>query len=312
MHNDQNNKNYTNADESNTTNENYHVPVLVHEVLQYLAPKPGEIYVDATFGGGGHTRAILMAQPRCRVIAIDWDQEALNAHQEAFEREFGDRITFVWGNFAHIVLLLRKQKIAHVNGIIADFGTSQHQIFSGRGFSFNDESTLDMRMSPAHSRVTAAQVVRSASEQTLVEIFKTYGEEPHARAIARAIVANRSRKPITTGQQLADLVVQTVGGGYHRIHPATRVFQALRIYVNRELEAIEHFLRQVPQVLADGGRLVCISFHSLEDRLVKQFFQQHANVTRLTPKIVQPSADEINDNPAARSAKLRAGVLHKV
>lgn len=291
-----------------TQDRPYHIPVLVNEVLQYLAPQPGGLYVDATFGGGGHTRAILMAEPTCRVVAIDWDREALLAHQEIFEREFGDRIIFIWGNFSQLSLLLKKNNIPKVDGILADFGTSQHQIFSGRGFSFQEDSPLDMRMSPAHFKITAAQIVNRSAEQELVRIFKEYGQEPHARAIARAIVALRVRAPINTSRELAELVARSVPRTNFRIHPATKIFQALRIQVNHELEAIENFLNQVPLVLAPNGRLVCISFHSLEDRLVKQFFQQHKNnVTLLAPKIVQASEQELAANPASRSAKLRAG-----
>ena len=295
------------------TNRPYHIPVLLNEVLYYLAPKPGGLYVDATFGGGGHTRAILTAAPTCRVIAFDWDREALLAHQEDFEREFGDRIFFIWGNFAQLSLLLKKNNIPKVDGILADFGTSQHQIFSGRGFSFQDDSPLDMRMSPAHFKITAAHILNRSSEQELVRIFKDYGEEPHARAIARAIVAARVRAPINTTRELAELVARSVPRTNFRIHPATKIFQALRIQVNHELEAIENFLKQVPLVLAPGGRLVCISFHSLEDRLVKQFFQQHKeNFTILTPKIVQASECEAAANPASRSAKLRAGQMEEL
>jgi len=314
----------------------YHISVLVDEVLFYLAPQPYKIYVDVTFGGGGHTRAILQAEPTCRVIAIDWDQEAFLMHEQQFKDEFGDRITFIWGNFAQLALLLRKSPFVpsdfvreiglpdrslvrrrvsregKVDGILADFGTSQHQIFSDRGFSFAVDSLLDMRMSAAHQKITAAHILNKSSEQELVNIFKDYGQEPHARAIARAIVAYRIQRPFRTTRQLAELIEQHVPRYGSRIHPATKVFQALRIAVNHELEAIAHFLRQSIQVLNDNGRLVCVSFHSLEDRLVKHFMQDHkkrpgvSGFELLTDGVVQASEKELAQNPAARPAKLRA------
>lgn len=293
-------------------NRPYHISVLVNEVLTYLAPQPHRVYVDATFGGGGHTRAILQSEPTCSVIAIDWDQEAFLMHEQQFKDEFGDRIIFIWGNFAQLALLLRKHGIEKVDGILADFGTSQHQIFSDRGFSFAVDSPLDMRMSPAHQKITAAHILNKTAEQDLVRIFKDYGQEQHARAIARAIIAYRSQHLFKTTRQLAELIEQQVPRHGSHIHPATKIFQALRIAVNHELESIAHFLRQSVQVLNDNGRLVCISFHSLEDRLVKQFMHEHkkrpgvAGFELLTDGIVQASAEELARNPAARSAKLRA------
>jgi len=319
----------------------YHISVLVDEVLFYLAPQPYKIYVDVTFGGGGHTRAILQAEPTCRVIAIDWDQEAFLMHEQQFKDEFGDRITFIWGNFAQLALLLRKSPFVpsdfvreiglpdrslvrrrvsregEIDGILADFGTSQHQIFSDRGFSFSVDSPLDMRMSPAHQKITAAHILNKTAEQDLVRIFKDYGQELHARAIARAVIAYRIQHLFKTTRQLAELIEQQVPRHGSRIHPATKVFQALRIAVNHELESIAHFLRQSTQVLADGGRLVCISFHSLEDRLVKQFMHEHKKrpgvpgFELLTDGVVQATQEELAQNPAARSAKLRAAQWSK-
>jgi 16S rRNA (cytosine1402-N4)-methyltransferase len=296
----------------------YHVSVLINEVIYYLVPEPEGLYVDVTFGGGGHSRAILHKEPTCKVIAIDWDQEALALHEVVFKKEFGDRIAFVWGNFANLALLLHKQGIEKVNGIIADFGTSQHQIFSKRGFSFSLDSPLDMRMSPAHQKITAVHIVNKASERELVRIFKEYGQDPHARVIARAIVTQRKRERIITTRQLAELIEQYVPRCGARIHPATKVFQALRIAVNHELESIARFLAQTPQVLKSGGRLVCISFHSLEDRLVKQFLRDYRvkagtpGFEVLTPHAVRAGEHELAHNPAARSATLRAAVYKKL
>jgi len=293
----------------------YHISVLVAEVLQYLDPQPHKIYVDATFGGGGHTRAILSKEPTCRVIAIDWDRHAIDTHEEQFKAEFGDRLTIIWGNFAQLSLLLKKQNITKVDGILADFGTSQHHIFAGRGFSFLDDSPLDMRMSPAHHQITAAHILNRASEQELVHIFKEYSQEPHARLIARTIIAQRDKTPFKTTGQLAKLIEQIVPRHGSHIHPATRVFQALRIAVNHELEAIRGFLHQVPLVLNNNGRLVCISFHALEDGLVKNFLREHRAHTNnlgfvsLTDGPVQAGEQERDDNPSARSAKLRAAIF---
>lgn len=290
----------------------YHKPVLVNEVLGYLDPQPNGIYVDATFGGGGHTRAILTKEPTCRVIAFDWDRVALEEHAAAIKEEFGGRITLLWGNFAQMQRLLKKEvNITQVDGILADFGTSQAQIFKKEGFSFSVDSFLDMRMSPAHQKITAAQVVNNASEKELATIFFELGEERYSRKIARAIVEERKKHSIERTKHLADLIESALGRKGH-IHPATRVFQALRIYVNKELDNIKMLLQQSLELLNDGGRLVCISFHSLEDRIVKRFLIEHPcqadnkGFEILTKNIVTATEEEIGENPSARSARLRA------
>jgi 16S rRNA (cytosine1402-N4)-methyltransferase len=287
----------------------YHIPVLIDEVLKYLNPQPGKIYVDATFGGGGHTAAILRAQPHCQVIAIDWDTVALETNGAALQEEFGERLTLIWGNFAQIDRLLAKEKINRVDGILSDFGTSQYQIFQRPGFSFAVDTPLDMRMSPAHQKMTAAEVLNKASLDTLIEIFKYLGEEPRAVSIAKAIVQQRKTEKFYSTKQLASLVQKVVGSHKGKIHPATKIFQALRIYVNKELENIHSFLRNGIKVLNDGGRLVCISFHSLEDRMVKEFFKNQEleyQATLLTKRPVTATLKEVKENPASRSAKLRA------
>lgn len=293
----------------NKTTFTKHKSVLTREVLEYLNPEPEKLYVDATFGSGGHTRAILEAESACHVIAIDWDEHAIEEYAPALEEEFGERFTMLWGNFALLHKLLRKAKIKQIDGILADFGTSQFQIFKKEGFSFRIDTPLDMRMSPAHQRQTAADLVNSLRERDLAQIFLSYGEESFGKRIAQAIVQHRKKHRIATTKELADVVSSAIPRSKHpkTIHPATKVFQALRIKVNRELENIQSFLSAALNFLSPGGKIVCISFHSLEDRLVKNFFKDHVNeLETLTPKPVGPSKEESEQNPSARSAKLRA------
>ena len=286
-----------------------HKSVLVKEVLEYLNLQPHGIYVDATFGGGGHTRAILEAEKTATVIGIDWDQISLDQYGAELQEKYGDRFIPIWGNFAHIYKLLKKLKISQVDGLLADFGTSQMQLHEREGFSFYKDTPLDMRMSHAHFKVTAKDVVNQASVGQLISIFKEYGEERHAARIARAIEEKRAREKITSTRQLALLIEKAVSWQKGGIHPATRVFQALRIYVNKELENIKAYLASSTEFLKSGGRLVCISFHSLEDRIVKQFFKDQENLGILriiTKKPVIPTDEEMKENPSSRSAKLRA------
>lgn len=285
-----------------------HKSVLVQEVLEYLNPQPGKIYLDVTFGSGGHTRAILEAEPTCTVIAMDWDTVSLDTYIPRLQQEFGDRIIPLWGNFSLLYKLLKKIKITKVDGILADFGTSQMHIYERAGFSFSRNTPLDMRMSPPHQHVTAAQVLNEFSEEALRELFWQLGEESNARKIAHAIVEARQKKPFEMTRDLAQLI-EKLTPGRGKIHPATKVFQALRIYVNKELDNIHAFLPVAVQSLNKGGRLVCISFHSLEDRVVKQFFKKmedEGKVKVLTKKVVVPTEEEVRRNPASRSSKLRA------
>jgi len=288
----------------------YHKPVLVNEVLHYLDPQPEKIYLDVTFGTGGHTKAILEREPRCKVIALDWDSVSLEKYGQPLVERFPSRLKLVWGNFALLYKIIKKEKIVAVDGILADFGTSQIQIKERPGFSVYADTILDMRMSPAHQKITAAQVLQDSSEEKLREIFWQLGEENHARQIARAIVLGRKKKKIKTTRQLADLIERVVPKNRkQKIHPATRVFQALRIYVNKELENITSFLSSACKVLTPSGRLVCISFHSLEDRIVKRFFKEKSNegiLKVLTETVILASDQEVKINPSARSAKLRA------
>jgi len=290
--------------------DSYHKSVLPQEVLEYLAPKPGGIYLDATFGGGGHTRMILRAEPTCTVIGVDWDMNALDINAPPLEEEFGERFIPLLGSFTHLDRLLKKINMSQVDGILADFGTSQYQIHELPGFSFSNPSALDMRMSPGHHKITARDIVNKASEAELVDIFFTYGEEPSARKIARLIVEERQLTPITTTTQLAALIMKIVKPFSRTIHPATKVFQALRIVVNDELQNINALLVSSLRHLKPQGRIVCISFHSLEDRLVKQFFKAHEHeLTILTKKVVIPTGEEILRNASSRSSKLRAAEL---
>lgn len=286
----------------------YHIPVLVDEVLTYMAPKDGGVYVDVTFGGGGHTRALLESNSTCTVIACDWDKEAIEQNGASLEHDFPGRIQFIWTNFTRLDYHLKKLKIGQVDGILADFGTSQYQIKEKAGFSFAVDTPLDMRMSPGHQTLWAADIVNNYPEKELLKILYEYGEESHARAIVRAIIAARTSKKIKTTAQLATLIEQVVPRKAKGIHPATKTFQALRIVVNQELSNIHALLSQAYRLIKPGGRLVCISFHSLEDRLVKQFFRDHkGDWTILTPRVVIATEREIRENPSSRSAKLRAG-----
>jgi 16S rRNA (cytosine1402-N4)-methyltransferase len=289
-----------------------HKSVLVKQVITYLAPQPGKTYLDVTFGAGGHTRALLEAEPHCTVIGMDWDTVSLETYGIPMTAEFGERLRLVWGNFALLYRVLKREHIKKVDGILADFGTSQMQIMDRPGFSFSRDTPLDMRMSPSHQKITAADIIASATEHELSDIFFNYGEERYSRKIARLIVQERNIQPITTTGQLATLIAGIIGSKRGRLHPATRVFQALRIAVNKELDNITSFLSEAIRVLAPEGRLVCISFHSLEDRLVKQFFkdkEREGILEILTPKVITPSEQEIDRNPSSRSACLRAARL---
>jgi len=287
-----------------------HKPVLVQEVLTYLDPQPGRVYLDVTFGTGGHTRAILEREPTCRVIAMDWDNVVLEAFGVPMQEEFGDRLTILWGNFALLYKILKKENINAVDGILADFGTSQVQLMDRPGFSMFTDTPLDMRMSPPHQQVTAAHLLNKASGEKLREIFWQLGEERAAKQIVYAIMEARKKKWIATTGQLVKIIESVVPRSKKsRIHPATRVFQALRLYVNRELNNITAFLPIAIEFLKPEGRLVCISFHSLEDRIVKTFFKEKEKadlIEILTPHIVIGTKEEVQENPSARSAKLRA------
>ncbi len=260
-----------------------HIPVLPEAVLEGLAIRTGGQYIDCTVGGGGHTEALLK-HGADRVLGIDQDPAALQMAAERF-RQYGDRVTLVHGNFRKVGALARAHQLDQVDGVLFDLGVSSYQLDAAeRGFSFREDAPLDMRMDPAQA-VTAAELVNTLSEAELANIIYRYGEERASRRIARRIVEQRRRAPITHTTGLAMLVAQALGGKGGRIHPATRTFQALRIAVNDELGALEEALPAATELLATGGRLAVISFHSLEDRIVKEFMQHESAICLLPPRV---------------------------
>lgn len=289
----------------------YHTPVLLKEIVAQLQPRSGGLYVDATVGGGGHAREMLrVSSPAGRLIGLDWDEEAIPQARERLN-EFGARVQLVRANFAELERVLMNLAVTAVDGVVFDLGVSSRQFDEpARGFSFQREGPLDMRMSQQLG-ATARDVLRRASLEELVSIFQKFGEERRARAIAREIVRARERQQsLETTTQLARLIERVLGLKRGRIHPATRVFQALRIAVNSELDNLKRGLETAARLLAPGGRMAVISFHSLEDRIVKRFFLEHgrgdaATLRIITRKPVTASDEEIRDNPRARSAKLR-------
>jgi 16S rRNA (cytosine1402-N4)-methyltransferase len=299
---------------------------MVEETIHFLSCKPGGIYVDGTVGGGGHAVEILRkSEPSGILIGIDRDEEALTASEKTL-KFFGDRKFLIKGNFAGMKEILGGVGINHVDGILLDLGVSSHQFDTAeRGFSFTSNASLDMRMDRSRGP-TAADLVNDLSEQELKRIIREYGEEPMAGRIAKAITRRRTTSRIQTAMELADIVLHSVSPLMRskRIHPATRTFQALRITVNDELASLHRAIQEGTEVLKKGGRLVVISFHSLEDRIVKNLYQswekgcicppdfpqcvcgRQARFRVMTRKPVLPGEGEIITNPRARSAKLRA------
>lgn len=297
-----------------------HIPVLAERVLQFMQPRDGATYVDGTFGAGGHTRRLLEAAD-CRVVGIDRDKSAIARGAGLVERA-GGRLILVEDRFSALESVLRALRIDQVEGVLLDLGVSSMQLDEPeRGFSLRADGPLDMRMGAVGP--TAAEVVAAASLDDLTAIVRELGEERHARAVARAIVKARDEAPVATTGQLAEIVRRVVRSKPGEIHPATRSFQALRMFVNEELGEIDRALHAAERVLGPGGRLVVIAFHSLEDRAVKRFLGQRVRplaVSRHAPmpaerppsfrllaaKAVAPDAAEIARNSRARSAKLRA------
>lgn len=288
-----------------------HIPVMINEVLTYLMPQDGKVYIDGTFGCGGYTTAILN-KANCSVLGIDHDKNAFSFAQE-IQKKYPGRFRFVQDNFRELRRILEEGKLTSVDGIVLDLGVSSPQLDrKERGFSFSKEGPLDMRM--GESDLTAEEVLNTASMEKLADIIFYLGEERKARSIARTIVEKREKEgPLKTTTQLAELVRRIVKGKT-KIDPATRTFQALRIYVNDELGALHAFFKQIPFLLAPEARVVVVTFHSLEDRLVKNYFKQATSIlqeelpsfTLLTPKPIIASKEEVSKNPRARSAKLRA------
>ena len=287
-----------------------HIPVLVEEVMMFLRCEPGQTYVDATLGGGGHAREILrQTAPDGVVIGVEWDEDAISEARKALD-PFGDRVKMFRENFIHLPDLLKAMKVEEVDGILLDLGLSSFQLEKGeRGFSFKGEGPLDMRMDQRMER-TAADLVNYLSSEELETILAEYGEERWANRIAKVIVRERNRSPIRTTQALRKIVYQAIPKRFQskKIDPATRTFQALRIKVNDELENLRRILGIRWNFLRRGGRMCVISFHSLEDRMVKETFRK-LEIERmmhvLTKKPVTPSEEERKRNPRSRSAKLR-------
>jgi len=286
-----------------------HVPVMTAEALQFLAPERGGVFVDCTLGLGGHTKAMLEAGAT-RVIGIDRDQEAI-ARARVTLAPWADKVELVHSDYRAISSVLDDLHVAQIDGALADLGVSSMQFDeTGRGFSFQRDEPLDMRMDRT-SGETAAQLIARAEEHELADTIYAYGEERFSRRIARAIVHARREAPIDTTLKLAAIVRRAIPSrGYQRIDPATRTFQALRIWVNSELDGLDSFLSTIAARLRAGARLVVITFHSLEDRIVKhtlRALEKSAGAVKvLTKKPVVPGDDEIARNPRARSAKLRA------
>lgn len=306
--------------------ENLHKPVLPAETVQFLKPLTGGVLVDATLGLGGHSESILANFDETKIIGIDQDARAIDFAKERLEK-FGDRINIFQANFSDLKKVLADAETEKVDGILADLGVSSLQFDSEtRGFSFRFDAPLDMRMDADADTETAAELLAELSEFEIARIIYEYGEEKFSRRIARRIVERRERgEPVKTTKELAELVERSVKRGKKdKIHPATKTFQALRIAVNGELEILEQFIRDAVDSLNKDGRLVVITFHSLEDRIVKQTFQKLSGkcfcpprmpqcvcgavkeIEILTRKPIVPSEEETQANPRARSAKLRA------
>jgi 16S rRNA (cytosine1402-N4)-methyltransferase len=286
-----------------------HEPVMVPEVVSLLEPSRGGLFVDCTVGMGGHARALLDGGA-ARIVALDRDPTALVLAREALA-SYGDRVTLVHADYRELAQVLDAHGISTVDGALADLGVSSMQLDAeGRGFSFRRDEPLDMRMDQTHGP-TAAELIRTVDEEELADVIFQFGEERYSRRIARAIAAARREAAIATTGQLAAIVRRAIPRrGYQRIDPATRTFQALRIWVNRELDELDGFLADASRRLREGARLAVLTFHSLEDRIVKHAFralERGAQTVRiLTKRPLLPSEAEVARNPRSRSAKLRA------
>ena len=287
--------------------EKIHTSVLLHECMEYLRPETGKLYVDGTLGLGGHTEKILqLSAPAGRVVGFDWDENAIPKATERLQG-FGDRLQIQRRNFAEISEGLDSVGIDQIDGMMIDVGLSSLQLDMGnRGFSFQRDEILDMRMD-SRREMTAGSILQNSTEEQLADIFFYYGEERQARPIAAAIVAKRKIEKIETTKQLVGVIARAVPKRFHpkRIHVATKVFQALRIAVNTELENLGKILDDGVRYLKPGARFCVISFHSLEDRIVKRKFRGNDSLVVLTSKPVSPTEEEIAANPRSRSARLR-------
>lgn len=302
-----------------------HKPVLLAEMLRNLTPKQGETYLDGTFGAGGYSQAILESA-NCNLYAIDRDESAKKFAKKLAEK-FGDRFVFLGGKFSDAENLLAEKNITKLDGMVFDIGVSSMQLDDkSRGFSFDSDAKLDMRMDQKIA-ISAYEIVNEASEKELAKIIKEFGEEPKAKKIAAKITKTRISKPITSCRDLAD-IVRSLYFGYSKTDPATRTFQALRIFINQELDELKLALASSASLLKKGGRLIVVSFHSLEDQIVKNFLKKEAGLDQsfsryapldrqkksitnfhlLTKSAISPSEEEVAANPRARSARMRVAV----
>ncbi len=303
----------------------FHRPVLKHEIITLLEPKPGGTWLDATLGGGGLGAEILeRTGPDGLLLGIDRDPEAVEYAKNQLAL-YGDRARIVKGDFRNLASILASLGIEKIDGAVYDLGVSSHQLDSNRGFSYQRDEALSMKMDPAEDTPDAADIVNSYSQAELADLIRRYGQERYARRIARAIVERREIAPITRTGELVDVIVSAVGAAYRgqQIHPAARSSQAIRIKVNRELEAIEAGLPAAIEALKEGGRVCVVSFHSLEDRIVKSIFRRFSGKCECPPRLpecncgakrlvrlinrkpVVPTEEEIRANVRSRSAKLR-------
>ena len=305
----------------------YHFPVMLKEVIDALDPRDNEVYVDATFGAGGYSKAIV-EKANCKLFAIDRDP-SVKKFANKIEDLFPDRFTLMMGRFSEIKELLMEQKISQIDGLVLDIGVSSMQIDEEqRGFSFDSEELLDMRMNQNEQNITAKDIVNNYDFESLCQIIKNFGEEPKAKSIARKIINQRIKAPILKCCDLAK-IARSCYYGYYKKDPATKTFQALRIHINQELKELELILEASKTILKSGGRIVVVSFHSLEDRIVKNFFKKEcetasSGVSRYQPNINQsdknpsfflkkstviiPTDDEIAVNNRSRSAKMRSAI----
>lgn len=285
-----------------------HIPVLLREVIEYLEPKPDQNFIDCTIDGGGHSLAILERIEKGKILGIDWDEQLLLELKFKIRKE---NLILVCDNFVNLKDIVKKYNFRPVNGILFDLGISSwHLEKSKRGFSFLKDELLDMRYS-SNASLKAEDIINRWSVQNLERIFKEYGEERYAEKIARQIVVTRTIRPIRRTLELVEAIRKAIPkrAQFGRLHFATKIFQALRIAVNNELDNLNKALTQAVEILEPNGRLVIISFHSLEDRLVKIFYKEKAEENQLkilTKKPIRPSLEEIKRNPRSRSAKLRA------
>lgn len=296
-----------------------HQPVLLAETIELFNPQPGQTYIDATINGGGHAQALAeKVSPNGKILGIDWDCDLIELLRIRNQKQGIKNIYLACDNYAHIKTIAENHGFSKVNGIFFDLGFSSYHIEqSGRGFSFLKDEPLNMRYHANHDddrRHTAAEIINNSSEKELADIFWKYGEEKFSRRIAKEIVKERRKKPIQTTLELVKIIEKILRYNHHqtRLHPATRTFQALRIAVNGELENLTHALQDSLLLLAPGGKIAVISFHSLEDRIVKIFFKEREKENLLTviaKKPIRASREEMQKNPRARSAKLRGAAI---